>query len=57
MSKLADAINRLDRYMSAANSVGHSAAQYQDQDGNTYILFFNDLEVVIDAAERYEDLG
>lgn len=57
MSKLADAINRLDRYMSAANSVGHSAAQYKDQDGKTYVLFFSDLDTVLDAAEKYEDLG
>lgn len=52
MSKLTRAIEAVEKYMECANSVGHSAASYRDQQGKTHLLVFSDLRTILNEIER-----
>lgn len=45
---------KVERYMRAAESVGHSAAVYREAGGDVHILAFSDLRAVLDALEAAE---
>lgn len=47
---LPKAIARLQKYIDAATSVGHSAAAYRESDGTTHLIMLDDLGAVLRAA-------